>query len=668
MKHLQINIKRYIGFSLFLISLTLQAQVGINTTTPQSSLDIRSSSQITPKNTDGMLIPVADAFPLINPTPSQDGMLVYFKGNTLQSRGFYYWDATLDMWVLYGGINRIHQLNDGISYFVNTTDIGTNVILGEFEEFLTLYSTTYPNNMDSYNTALGYKSMITHNPYSYATAVGYNAITTPSNNISLERSTVFGHHDITSVSVDRTILSDFSHLVKTGGIIGSFSIGHAYGSSTFDIWQRPGTELGEGDRETYIGSYFGNIYDVWSDSGILYWSRLTTLGYDYETLPDEPLSSSKLFYDSGNDILQSRAKDVFRGIHYDVGLNFGLGSHRRARSTISLGYREIYAYSPIPYVRYNKTYQNISLGYLAHDNLAFDSHSSDSHINNLAIGSYALYSSETVGNSIAIGENALRLNTGDENIAIGKNAMNQHGFGSNNTVLGSNTFNNNYSGTDNVAVGNNAGYNVSGDENTFIGSSASYGLATHFKDGSINIGSFSGFIDTNADRLYIENSSATTPLIGGDFIYKTVGVNRNINNLFNTFEVGGTASKSIPGNWLANSDGRLKKEILNINGASALHKVTALEGVSYFWNDTQTGNTRPENIQYGFIAQDLMQVFPEHVVKDKQGFYQTAYGTYDAFVVEAIKELQTKFDANDNDLEALDSRLKRIEELLLKSN
>jgi trimeric autotransporter adhesin len=53
------------------------AQVGINTTLPDAQLDIRSSNQATPSNTDGILIPKIDAFPVTNPTLAQKGMLVY---------------------------------------------------------------------------------------------------------------------------------------------------------------------------------------------------------------------------------------------------------------------------------------------------------------------------------------------------------------------------------------------------------------------------------------------------------------------------------------------------------------------------------------------------------------------------------------------------------------
>jgi hypothetical protein len=84
------------------------AQVGINTTTPNAQLDIRSSSQVAPSNTDGILIPKMDVFPTINPTASQQGMLVYlttattFSGNP-KPIGFYYWNDSPADWIALKG-------------------------------------------------------------------------------------------------------------------------------------------------------------------------------------------------------------------------------------------------------------------------------------------------------------------------------------------------------------------------------------------------------------------------------------------------------------------------------------------------------------------------------------------------------------------------------------
>lgn len=99
---------KYIVFLLFFLCFAItKAQVGINTTTPNALLDVRSSNQATPSNTDGVLIPKIDVFPAINPTASQQGMMVYlttattFSGNP-KAIGFYYWDNFSSDWVSVG--------------------------------------------------------------------------------------------------------------------------------------------------------------------------------------------------------------------------------------------------------------------------------------------------------------------------------------------------------------------------------------------------------------------------------------------------------------------------------------------------------------------------------------------------------------------------------------
>jgi hypothetical protein len=313
-------------------------------------------------------------------------------------------------------------------------------------------------------------------------------------------------------------------------------------------------------------------------------------------------------------------------------------------------------------LRYNNADRNIAIGYYA---LRLNSDGTE----NIAIGEDALTTNTTGDNLIAIGNAALENNTtANNNVAIGVNASQENTTGYNNTVLGVNALTNNQTGDNNVIIGKDAGHLVRGNQNVIIGSNAGRGVGTtpFNLSGSVFIGFGAGYQETNSNRLYIENSLGSTPLIGGNFSTNRVGINRPIGSLANTFEVGGTASKSAAGDWIANSDARLKKNILNISGTSALSRLTQLKGVSYYWNDTQTGITRPEGIQYGFIAQDLMKVFPEHVTIDNQGFYQTAYGTYDAFYVEAIKELNSQLDQKNEKIKWLEDRLKRIEELLLE--
>ncbi|MBA4153597.1 MAG: hypothetical protein C0512_04525 [Flavobacterium sp.] len=92
--------KHYLFIFLFFTGFFVHAQVGINTTTPNAQLDIQSSNQVTPSNTDGILIPKIDTFPATNPTVAQQGMLVYLTtpvGTNIP--GFYYWDNPTTSWV-----------------------------------------------------------------------------------------------------------------------------------------------------------------------------------------------------------------------------------------------------------------------------------------------------------------------------------------------------------------------------------------------------------------------------------------------------------------------------------------------------------------------------------------------------------------------------------------
>jgi hypothetical protein len=88
-----------------------------------------------------------------------------------------------------------------------------------------------------------------------------------------------------------------------------------------------------------------------------------------------------------------------------------------------------------------------------------------------------------------------------------------------------------------------------------------------------------------------------------------------------------------------------------------LKKLLALRGVTYEWNDDKTGSTRPEGVQFGFTAQNIQQVFPTLVEEDALGFLQTAYGTYDAMTVEAIRALNEKIEMQQEEIE----RLKTVE-------
>jgi len=109
-------------------------QVGINTTSPNAQLEIKSSNQATPANTDGILIPKIDAFPIVNPTAAQNAMMVYLTTSSLgKPPGFYYWDSATVDWLPLTKQDYDFLNTSGIApttigetmYHVGNTGIGT---------------------------------------------------------------------------------------------------------------------------------------------------------------------------------------------------------------------------------------------------------------------------------------------------------------------------------------------------------------------------------------------------------------------------------------------------------------------------------------------------------------------------------------------------------------
>ncbi|PQB04109.1 tail fiber domain-containing protein [Aureitalea marina] len=301
-----------------------------------------------------------------------------------------------------------------------------------------------------------------------------------------------------------------------------------------------------------------------------------------------------------------------------------------------------------------------------------------------AVGPYAL--NKYVGPSTDKGNTAIgnltinALTTGGGNVGIGFESFRFGLQGDDNTMIGKFTgFHAGRDGTkidENVFIGASAGFASTGSRNVYIGASAgSYSVGgpppTTYSTGSDNvfIGNSVGKNSTAgamSNTLLIDNSSTTQSLIYGDFSNDEVGINWDYSttpSLPNTLSVNGDASKTTSGNWLANSDRRLKKDINTIKPNEALDMITQLRGVTYHWNDNQTGLDRPETIQYGFVAQELMEVFPEKVTKDGLGFYQTAYGDYDALFVQAFKELKAQNEEKDERIAELEDKLQQMEAL-----
>jgi len=122
---------------------------------------------------------------------------------------------------------------------------------------------------------------------------------------------------------------------------------------------------------------------------------------------------------------------------------------------------------------------------------------------------YGTYSGISGNSSTFIGYNAGKANTAIRNTFIGHNSGMATTTGKHNAFLGSFTGRFNTTGSFNLFVGNQAGYkNKTGSNNIFLGHKA-------------------GYSETGSNKLYIDNTDTTTPLIYGDFNTKQLGINTN---------------------------------------------------------------------------------------------------------------------------------------------
>lgn len=172
-----------------LLGLISFAQVGINTTTPNAQLDIRATSATTPSNTDGLLIPKINVFPVTNPTAAQQGMLVYLTTAVgTKQPGFYYWDNPTLSWIGIGVDAKAWQLagnfvNATTDFMGSTNDADVifkrnNVRVGRLGDTNTSFgkSALNPATTGLINTAIGHQSLFSNTSGNYNVAIGNDAL------------------------------------------------------------------------------------------------------------------------------------------------------------------------------------------------------------------------------------------------------------------------------------------------------------------------------------------------------------------------------------------------------------------------------------------------------------------------------------------------------------
>ena len=296
---------------------------------------------------------------------------------------------------------------------------------------------------------------------------------------------------------------------------------------------------------------------------------------------------SSIFLGIDAGIMDDGSNNQNTGVGYQT-----LTNNTTGESNIAFGYRAM--------VTNTTGSRNVANGAFAlysntigYENTAIGSNALASNLDgyeNTAVGFDALIANDTGFANTAIGHTALYTNvSGERNTATGYNALRWNIVGGNNAANGAYALYN-LRGDNNAAFGASSGRFVDGSNNVFIGYRAGAGTTTHTKLGSVMIGHEAGLSETNSNRLYIENSNNTSPLIYGEFDNDVVGINGSLGvgtqtpeAPFHVEEAGTSGVQTIVAALGSNSSNR---PVLQFSESS---NISLAAGMSLEYNGTGTG-------------------------------------------------------------------------------
>ncbi len=258
--------------------------------------------------------------------------------------------------------------------------------------------------------------------------------------------------------------------------------------------------------------------------------------------------------------------------------------------------------------------------------------------NNTAVGTLALPANTTGSRNTAIGTLAISANTtGSRNTAVGTLALSANTAGNDNTACGYHALYSNVAGT-NTACGSNAlRSNTTGGENIALGFYAGSNLTT----GSYNITIGNLGVPGEASTIRIGSLQNRTFIDGIRGV--TTGNANAIPVLIDSAGQLGTASSSR----------RFKKEIRDMGDLT--ERLLELRPVVFRYKEEQKVESGEVPLEYGLIAEEVAEVFPDLVVYDEEGEPFTV--RYHLLSSMLLNELQKQA----REMEDLRSRLSALE-------
>jgi hypothetical protein len=264
---------------------------------------------------------------------------------------------------------------------------------------------------------------------------------------------------------------------------------------------------------------------------------------------------------------------------------------------------------------------------------------------NSAFGWFSLFSNADASFNTAVGAGSLVFNNGFENTAVGAAALLLNTTGGSNNAVGSTALLNNLDGSFNNAHGHQAlNANVSGGENNAFGDRAlrdsvgsfntAFGddcLLVSVGDGNTALGNNAGStIFDGSNNLCLGNGAGSGIVSASNQVAINVPAAGPFADISNTCFIGsifdqpvsdaGTAQDTYVDQFnvlgFLPSSRRVKHDIQSMDKAS--EAILALKPVTFKYNSDKNGRT-----QYGLIAEEVAEVAPDLVFRDKNGDVQT---------------------------------------------
>jgi Chaperone of endosialidase len=266
---------------------------------------------------------------------------------------------------------------------------------------------------------------------------------------------------------------------------------------------------------------------------------------------------------------------------------------------------------------------------------------------NTAIGTSALQSTTSGGGNTAVGSAALYFNTtGSFNTAVGAGALSGNTTGAENAAFGLNALDHATTGSSNTALGNFALRVSNGNNNIGIGDNAGNNA---FGGGSNNIilGNLGVSGDTRTIRIGAATDSVVVPPFGATQTRTFIAGIRGVTT---------GSSDAVPvvidsnGQLGTISSSRRFKEDIRDMGQST-DGLLQLRPVTFHYKATYADGTKPS--EYGLIAEEVAEVYPDLVVKGADGEIETVqYQKLTPMLLNELQKLRKDYEADHKGLGA----------------